>query len=203
LQTWQDGDVVAYENLLKSVEEGAQERERELREKAQQQAAGIRAEAKKQAAEIQVHLVNDAKKSAAIERNKQLYLAKGELKEQALRNRESQFRAAFDEAEKQLSGIREDTKYPAIFEQLAREATGAMGEAPFEVHVDKRDQDLCKKTLAALGIRCGILADIECVGGLVASSPDGLVTISNTVESRLERIKEHKRLEIYAILAGG
>jgi V/A-type H+-transporting ATPase subunit E len=199
----QDGDTVAYENLLKSVEESAQERERELREKAKKQAGEIRAEAKKQADEIQENAVKEAEKSAAIERNKQMYLTKGEIKEKSLRSRENIFLAAFDNAGKQLSRLRQDKNYPAIFERLAREATGAMGATPFLVHVDEQDLDLCTKTLAAMGIRCEILTDIECAGGLVASSPDGLITISNTIESRLERIKEHKRLEIYAILSGG
>jgi len=194
---------MAYENLLRSVEESSQERERELRETARVQAEEIRATARKQAGEIQEITIRDAERSAAIERNKQLYLTKGDLKEQALRSRETIFLAAFETAKKQLARLRDDKNYPAIFERLAREATGAMGATPSILHVDARDRDLAVTTIAALGIHCEILPDIVCAGGVVASSPDGLVTLSNTVESRLERIKEHKRLEIYAILSGG
>jgi len=194
---------MAYENLLRSVEESSQERERELRETARVQAEEIRATSRKQALEIQEITIRDAERSAAIERNKQLYLTKGDLKEQALRSREKIFLTAFETAKNQLARLREDKDYPVIFERLTREATGAMGETPFILHVDKRDRDLAVKTIAALGIHCEIRTDIECAGGLVAGSPDGLVTLSNTVESRLERAKEHKRLEIYAILAGG
>jgi V/A-type H+-transporting ATPase subunit E len=199
----QDSDAMAYENLLKSVEESAEERQRELKKKAEQQAAEIREEAKRQAAQIQETAIRDAERSAAIERNKQMYLAKGECRELALRSREKVFQSAFDEATTRLSLLRQDKDYPAVFGRLAREAAGAMEGTPFLVHVDPRDLALCTTTLAALGIRCEILADIECAGGLVASSPDGLVSFSNTVESRLERIREHKRLEIYAILSGG
>jgi vacuolar-type H+-ATPase subunit E/Vma4 len=194
---------MAYENLLKSVEESARERERELKKTARAQAEEIRAMAQKQALEIQERAIRDAERSAAIERNKQLYLAKGAIKEQALRSREKIFLAAFERAKNQLLRLREDRNYPAIFERLAREATGAMGTTPFVLHVDPKDRDLAAKTIAALGIHCEIRTDIACAGGLVAGSPDGLVTLSNTVESRLERIKEHKRLEIYAILTGG
>ena len=194
---------MAYENLLKSVEESAQERERELRETARARAEEIRATARKQAEEIQEIAIRDAERSAAIERNKQLYLTKGAIKEQALRGREKIFLAAFETATKQLARLRDDSNYPEIFERLAREATGAMGKTPFILHVDTRDRDLAVRTIAALGIQCEIRTDIECAGGLVAGSTDGLVTLSNTVESRLERIKEHKRLEIYAILFGG
>ena len=194
---------MAFENLLKSVEESAQERERELREKAKKQAGEIREKAKKQAGEIQEATVREAEKSATIERNKLMYLTKGEIKEQGLRTREKVFDAAFDVAGERLAALRQDKNYPVIFEKLAREATSAMGERPFLVHIDKRDLELCIKTLAALNIRCEVLTDLQCMGGLVASSPDGLITISNTIESRLERIREHKKLEIHAILSGG
>jgi vacuolar-type H+-ATPase subunit E/Vma4 len=194
---------MAYENLLKSVEESAQEKERELRVQAQHQADEIRSAAKKQAQEIQERTIQEAEHSAAIERNKQLYLAKGAVKEQALRSREKVFEAAFEAAGQQLARLRQDETYPAIFRRLAEETTSAMGETPFIIHVDKRDLSLCKKTLDTMKVSCEILADLECMGGLIASSPDGLATIANTFESRLERVREHKRLEIYKILYGG
>jgi V/A-type H+-transporting ATPase subunit E len=194
---------MAYEKLLKSVEESAGEREQELREKARSAAEQIRADARKQAEEIQENAIRGAQRSATIERNKMLYVEKGQIKEKAIKSREKVFLAAFDEARQQLARLRQDPKYPVVFEKLAREAVSAMGETPFHIHVDKQDQDLCKKTLSAMGVRCEILTDIQCTGGLVASSPDGLIRISNTLESRLERIREHRKLEIYAILSGG
>jgi V/A-type H+/Na+-transporting ATPase subunit E len=194
---------MAYEKLLKSVEESAGEREQELREKARRTAEEIRAEAKKEAEEIQESAIRGAERSATIERNKMLYLAKGKIKEQSLKSREKVFLAAFDEARQQLARLRQDPKYPAVFEKLAREVVSAMGDTPFHIHVDGQDLGLCQKTLAAMVIRCEILTDIQCTGGLVASSPDGLIRISNTLESRLERIREHRKLEIYAILSGG
>ena len=194
---------MAYDNLLKSVEESAEARERELLQKAEEQAETIRAEARKRADDIQQATIRDAERSVSIERNKQLYLAKGEIKEKSLRGQEKIFLSAFAEAKRRLSGLRQDKQYPAIFERLARETVSAMGTNPFVLHVDKRDLELCRTTLAAMGVHCEVIPDIECAGGLVASSPDGLVTIANTVESRLERIREHKRLAIFKILSGG
>lgn len=51
-------------------------------------------------------------------------------------------------------------------------------------------------------VSCEIRTDLPCMGGLSASSPDGHITISNTIESRLERVREHKRREIHATLVG-
>lgn len=194
---------MAYENLLKSVEESADERERELRKAAQDKAEDIRAEAAQQAAEIQEQAIREAEHSAAMERNRDLYLTKGALREAALKSRERIFNAAVAEAMSRLQQLREDPAYPAIFGRLAREAAGGMGDAPFRVHIDRRDAALCETTLAALGLRCEILTDIECMGGLMVSSPDGRITLSNTIESRLERVQEHRRMEIYSLLFGG
>lgn len=192
-----------YENLLKSVEESAEEKERELREGAQKQADAIRSEAKKLAEEIQVRTVQEAENAAQIERNKQVVPRESRIREQALLNREKMFEAAFKAAGQRLAGLREDDTYPAIFRRLAEETIRAMGDRPFVIHVDKRDIDLCKKTLATLKSGCEIVPDLECMGGLVASSTEGLIIISNTIESRLERVREHKRLEIHATLSGG
>ena len=59
---------MAYENLLKSVEESAQEREQELREKARSIVKAISEDTRNQAEEIQQSLLAEAKKAAAEEK---------------------------------------------------------------------------------------------------------------------------------------
>lgn len=191
---------MAYEDLLKSVEESAHEKELELRNREKAAVEDIRARAKKQAAGIRQAHLDEAAKSVTAERNKRLYLTKAENKESLIRVRESAFDRAFAEAEDRLRSLRADPKYPAVFDKLLREAAGAIGDGAFVVHIDPRDEALCKKTLAAQGISPGIRMDITTSGGLIAGLPDNSVVISNTVESRLERAKELKRKEIHAIL---
>jgi vacuolar-type H+-ATPase subunit E/Vma4 len=193
---------MAYENLLNSIEESAEEKERELRGNAQKQAEVIRREAKRLAAEVVERTVGDAKNAAEIERNKQLYLAKGAIKEQALKSREKIFESAFALAGQRLAVLRQDEKYPVIFRRLTEETIITAGEGPVVIHVDPRDLDLCKKLLAAMEVSCEIRTDLACMGGLSASSPDGQITLNNTIESRLERVREHRRREIHAALFG-
>jgi vacuolar-type H+-ATPase subunit E/Vma4 len=193
---------MAYENLLNSIEESAEEKERELRGNAQKQADEIRREAKRLAAEVVERTVREAQNAAEIERNKQLYLAKGAIKEQALKGREKMFESAFVLAGQRLAVLRQDEKYPAIFQRLAEETISAAGEGLVVIHVDPRDLDLCKKSLAAMKVSCEIRTDLTCMGGLSASSPDGQITLNNTIESRLERVREHRRREIHAALFG-
>ena len=94
------------------------------------------------------------------------------------------------EAEVRLKDLRSDPKYPVVFEKLLKEAVGAMGNESFVVHIDPRDEALCKKTLAFLNRSSEIHADLVTEGGVTLSLPDNAVVISNTVESRLQRAKE-------------
>jgi vacuolar-type H+-ATPase subunit E/Vma4 len=193
---------MAYENLLKSVEESAQEKERELREKAQSSVQIISEDTKNQSAAIQQSLLAEAKKAATIEKNKRIYLTKGENKEKLIKTKEAIFSTAFGDAEQRLSHVRKDPKYPDILKNLTREAVGALGGETFRIHIDKRDEKLIKKILSELHLSGEVIADLQCSGGLVVTTQNGSVKISNTLESRLERVKEQKKLEIYAVLYG-
>jgi V/A-type H+-transporting ATPase subunit E len=193
---------MAYENLLKSVEESAQEKERELREKARSAVQLISEDTKNQSIVIQQSLLAEAKKAATIEKNKLFYLTKGENKENLIKTKEAIFSTAFGDAEQRLSHVRKDPKYPDILKNLTREAVGALGGETFRIHIDKRDEKLIKKILSELHLSGEVIADLQCSGGLVVTTQNESVKISNTLESRLERVKEQKKLEIYAVLYG-
>ncbi|MEI7856303.1 MAG: V-type ATP synthase subunit E [Methanomicrobiales archaeon] len=193
---------MAYENLLKSVDESAEERERELVEKARVAVEKVNKNAREQAEQIRESLVADARKAAAIEKNKLMYRVKAENKARLIRIREHLFSSAFAEAELRLSPLRNRPEYPVIFTKLTADAAEALGADKFQVHVDKRDEELCRKTLAALNLLAEIHPDLDTAGGLVACLPDRSVIIKNTVESRLERAQELKKREIYSILSG-
>jgi V/A-type H+/Na+-transporting ATPase subunit E len=193
---------MAYENLLKSVEESAQEREQELRQKAQSTVQVISEDTRNQAAEIQQSHLEEAKKAASVEKNKRIYLTKGENKEKLIKIKERIVSQAFREAEHRLSGLRNDPKYPAVFNKLVREAIESLGGEEFRIHIDKRDEQLMKRILSDMNLTGEIIADLQCSGGLVVSTRNESVKISNTLETRLERAKERKKLEVYAVMYG-
>jgi vacuolar-type H+-ATPase subunit E/Vma4 len=193
---------MAYENLLKSVEESAQEKERELREKTRSAVELISEDAKNQATLIQQTLLAEAKKAATIEKNKLIYLTKGENKEKLIKTKEAIFSTAIEAAGQRLSHMRKDPKYPEILKNLTLEAVGAVGGDTFRIHIDKRDANLIKKILSELNLSGEIVEDLLCSGGLVVSARNESIKISNTLESRLDRVKEQKKLQIYSILHG-
>ncbi len=193
---------MAFEDLLKSVEESAAEKEQELRRKSAAAVEEVRGRSKKRAAEIRQAYAGDARKSIDTEKNKVLYLTRGENKALLIKTREASFDTAFEEAGRRLATLRADPRYPEIFRRLLREAAGSFGGNPFVVHVDSRDQDLAAEILKSMGIAGEIREDLETSGGVVLSSADNSIIISNTVESRLQRARETKRQEIHAILTG-
>ena len=194
---------MAYENLLKSVEENAGEREQEIRTRARAAVRAIVEAAEARAADLQQTSLDETKKAALIERNKLMYLVRVEEKKQLIMRKEAIFSQDITMAEQRLFSLRTDPSYPEIFKKLAQEASGAIGTGKCHVHVDKRDESLCRDTLAGMNLPAVMIPDLTTAGGLVITNPDETVTISNTVESRLERIKEHRKLEIYSILFGG
>jgi V/A-type H+-transporting ATPase subunit E len=193
---------MAYENLLKSVEESAQEKEGDLREKARTAVQQISEDAKNQVTMIQQSLLAEAKKAATVEKNKLLYLTKGENKEKLIKTKEAIFSTAIEAAGQRLSHMRKDPKYPEILKNLTIEAVGAVGGDAFRIHIDKRDANLIKKILFELNLSGEIVEDLLCSGGLVVSARNESINISNTLESRLDRVKEQKKLQIYSILHG-
>jgi V/A-type H+-transporting ATPase subunit E len=194
--------LVAYENLLKSVDESAEEREQELRKNAQVTIESLKKKAHEQAERVRQSLITDAEKAAEVERNKLMYLVNAENKAHLITVREKLFSTAFDDAKVQLSTLRNRPEYPDIFKKLTIDAAAALGADIFQVHVDPRDEVLCRRTLDSLHLHAEIIPDLTSAGGLVSSLPDRSVIISNTVESRLERAQERKKREIYSILSG-
>jgi vacuolar-type H+-ATPase subunit E/Vma4 len=194
---------MAYEDLLKSVEEGAREKEQELLKKAAIAIDAIRERAKTQSANIRQAYLDESKKSTTTERNKLLYITKAESKELLIRTRETVFDRAFAEARARLATLRADPDYPVIFEKLFREAISSMGDDAFVIHIDPRDEPLCRQVITHLKVTGEVRADLETAGGVVISLPGDSVVIANTVESRLLRAQEHERHVIHTILSGG
>ncbi len=195
--------MVDYENLMKSMDASAEEKIAELMEKSAGTAAEIRSRARVKAEEIRRLHMDGAAKAVALERNKLTYLANNEAKKHIAGIRHGHYDEAFDKAKERLESFRDSPDYAESLRRMAEEAVEALGEAEAVLHVDSRDEGLCKDIAASLPRHCEVVADIRCAGGLNASSRDGRVVIHNTLESRLAKARHRMRLEIFALLGGG
>lgn len=196
-------DTMAYENLLKSVEESAEEKERIIREKTDRRIKEMLDEAHARAKSAQEILIADAVKKIAVEKNKETYLVGAEIKLRMIRLKETFLSQAFLEAHTKIAAIRNDPQYPSVFKKLAKEAIFTLDTPGIRIHIDSRDEPRCREIIREIAPRAEVCADLQCDGGLIVTSPDGNVVISNTLESRLERAHERLSLELYRTLFGG
>jgi len=93
-------------------------------------------------------------------------------------------------------------RLPLLFSRLLNESAGEMEGGAIVLHVDPRDEALCREVLAQSGREFQVVPDITTWGGVIVSSPDEQVRIHNTLESRLERAKNLYKKEVCRILFG-
>jgi len=192
-----------FEQLIESVESCAEDKVRAIKEKANQDAENIRTEAKGKDEIIKKRYLETVKKTVDKERRKSIAKINEENHMLLIRAKDDVFKHAFTEAQKILLSVRSQANYENIFRKLLQETLLELEGEEILLHIDKRDENLCKKLLSELTLNHEIVTDLTCTGGLNASTRDGKFIIFNTIESRLERAKIQIKLEIFAMLYGG
>jgi V/A-type H+/Na+-transporting ATPase subunit E len=194
---------MSIEQLIESVEVSAEERITELREKAYRQSVEIRREAEGKDGAIKQKHLDAVKKTAEFERNKLIAKINDETRMQFTRTKDEVYKKAFIEAQKMLSSVRSRADYENNFRKMVQEVVSELEGEDIQLHVDKRDENLCKKVLSELKLNCEVVTDITSAGGLNASTKDGKFIVFNTIESRFEKAKALLKPEIFTTLYGG
>lgn len=191
-----------YEDLMRSMEESSEERKAEIIKKAGEFAAKIKEEANAKADEIKKMHMSGAKNAIEIERNKKLYLTKSDIKKGLISLKYEFFNKAFEMAREKIKGIRDRPEYENCFKKIFFESVEALGSEDVVIHIDKRDEELCKRVMQSLNSSHEVITDLECEGGLNVSTKDGKIMIFNTLSARLENAKQRLRQEIFSKLYG-
>ena len=194
---------MSIEQLIESVEVSAEERITELREKAYRQSVEIRNEAEGKDGAIKQKHLDAVKKSVEVERNKSIAKIKDETRMQITRTKDEVYKKAFFEAQKILSSVRARADYENNFRKMLQEVVLELEREDIQLHIDKRDENLCQKLLSELKLNHDVVTDITTAGGLNASTKDGKFIVFNTIESRFEKAKALLKPEIFTTLYGG
>ena len=194
---------MSIEQLIESVEVSAEERITELREKAYRQSVEIRKEAAGKDGAIKQKHLDAVKKTVNVERNKLIAKIKDETRMQFTRTKDEVYQKAFVEAQKILSSVRSRADYENNFRKMVQEVVLELEGENIQLHIDKRDENVCKKVLSELNLHCEVVTDITSAGGLNASTKDGKFIVFNTIESRFEKAKALLKPEIFTTLYGG
>ena len=194
---------MSIEQLIESVEVSAGERITELKENAYRQSVEIRKGAEEKDEAIKKKHLDAVKITVEAERNKLIAKIKEETRMQVTRTKDEVYKKAFSEAQKILSSARSRADYENNFRNMLKEVVFELEGEDIQLHIDKRDENLCKKLLSELKLNCEVVTDITSAGGLNASTKDGKFIIFNTTESRFEKAKALIKPEIFATLYGG
>lgn len=194
---------MSIEHLIESVEVSAGEKITDLRERAGRETREITNEAMAKDESIKKKHLETVKKAVEMERNKALAKVNEETRMQLTRTKDDVYKKAFSEAQKILVMARSHAGYENTFRKMLKEVILELEGEEIQLHVDKKDENLCKKVLAELKLNFDVITDITCAGGLNAGTKDGRFVISNTIESRFEQAKGLLKPEIIATLYGG
>lgn len=194
---------MALEDILKALEEKAEARVAAIEVEAQQRVGEILAEVDKDAARTKRMRLKKIEDQIRSEATGIVYSAQLKAKNQLIKAQEETVDEAFKKAEQRLKDLGKQQDYPQVLEVLLDECLDFFPEGEVLVQVRPDDRDLLEKMLAGRG-RSFRISDtpLAASGGLVVSSPDGQIVVSNTFESRLERARDHLRLEISKSLFG-
>jgi len=194
---------MAYEDLIKSIESAADEKKLEVIRNAEREVEAILREAETESSAIHAQYLEKAKRDLILETNRQKFLAKQEVKKGISAVRQQLIDDAFSRSGEKISGIRSDPSYPALYERLTHEIIAALAGEDIVLHIDPADSGICMDVMKKTGIDCDIVQDIKTIGGLSGTSADGKIRADNTLESRLERIRDTSTLEIISLILGG
>ena len=189
-------------DLLIAMEESTDERINGIMKQAHQDAEEIKRTAEEKAGPIKKSYLDSAEKSFESERNKLIYNAKSEIKMDVIKAKDAMIQSAFVEAKKSLDDLRDRESYKGRFTSMIQEAMRELGGEKARLHVDKRDENLCKQILNELNENSEIVVDLTSAGGLNVSTRDEKVVVFNTIESRLDRAKEFLARQVFATLYG-
>lgn len=193
---------MTYEDLLKSMEAAAEEKKEEILRNAARQCEAIVREAEEKADAIKEEYMTRARAIVADRRNRMLYKTRQDARAADIGEREKVLNAVYARVVSQIGKFREREDYRVLFSCLLSESLAEMGENDVYVHVDPRDEALCREIVSRMNGKFTIVPDITTAGGVIVSTPDNQILVHNTFESRLERAKVLLRREICKILFG-
>jgi V/A-type H+-transporting ATPase subunit E len=193
---------MAYHELLQSMELSADEKVENLLDSARKSSGSIQEEAQKEAGVIRKKLVTEAEEELQRERNHALYLLREELKADMTREKQALYDRSFERAGNLLKSCRVDPRYKDSFSKLMHDSVDGIPGTQVFVHLDPEDSTLMSGLSVPYGSRLILMPDLDCLGGLIATTPDERITIRNTIESRLENAREALKKEIYSLLFG-
>jgi V/A-type H+-transporting ATPase subunit E len=147
--------------------------------------------AKKQAENLKRQIIGSSRLNA---RNKELLIIESAINE------------IFDKAKERLQSKPDEKSYKELIRKMVEDSVSKLESTEIIIECNKNDYDLLKKVIQDISgkntkIKLSISKKpIDISGGIRARSGDGSMTLDNSMESRIERLKPLIRKEIVQLL---
>jgi vacuolar-type H+-ATPase subunit E/Vma4 len=191
-----------YEDLISAVKAGAQERIKEIQDRAQAEAQKIRKDAEERTQSTRSAYLDEAARGVKLEKSKLISKAGADKRMALARLKDDLFQQVFARAAQQMALARNHPAYRESFKKMVHETMEELAGEEVTVHIDSRDEPLCREILKEIQRNCGVVTDLTTLGGLNATTAGERLMVFNTLESRLQRAKELMKSEIMSTLYG-
>lgn len=163
------------------------------RTKLQSEYDAIIQSAKKQAENLKRQIIGSSRLTA---RNRELLLI------------ESAINDIFAKAKQKLGSAYNEKEYRDLLKRMIEESVQRLGSAEVVIECNKNDLEIVKKILSDLSANKNKVKitlskkPIDIIGGIRAVSGDGTMTLDNSLDSQIERLKPLIRKELVQLLRG-
>ena len=193
------------EIIINEAKEKAENIIVKAREEAKKVLGKAEQEAKREAEEI----ISKKKTDAEAQARRILSEAKLEARLKILNAKEQLISEAFDKALEKLKEFSQSAQYKTALENLIKDAAIIIRGGDLEVLLPENTNvnidlsKIAKKIEEQTGIKTSLNISkerIRSIGGVIVRSKDRLLTVDNTFEARLERLREQLRVNVANLL---
>jgi len=138
-------------------------------------------EGKKEAEKIEKQLIGSSDLES---RNKQILLVEDSIKK------------VFEKAIEKISSSIHNDNYPKLMESLLEESINALGTSDVIISTNSKDKEVVQGLLSKFSGAELSTDSIDCLGGVEVMSKDGSMMFTNTIDSKIDRMKPLIRKDI-------
>jgi V/A-type H+-transporting ATPase subunit E len=136
---------------------------------------------KKEAEKIEKQIIGSSDLES---RNKEILLVEDSIKK------------VFEKAIEKISSSTRNENYSKLIESLLEESINALGTSDVIISTNSKDKEIVQGLLSKFSGAELSSDSIDCLGGVQVKSKDGSMTFTNTIDSRIDRIKPLIRKDI-------
>jgi vacuolar-type H+-ATPase subunit E/Vma4 len=201
---------MSLKNILEALEADAERQVVEIEQATQAEIERIRTQAQAEAEVVQQKRMAAIQTPLQAEQARILNQAKLEALQIVMGTREALITSALEATAHRLAEMPTTGAYAGVLQQLTREAIDMLGmDGRLCLHVQSCNIELMRRIVQEMGLSATVAGGLEnensspnCLGGVVVTTPDGCISLANTLEARLQRVASLYRARIARMVFG-